>query len=361
MISIELLPAERGDCILIEYGQGPTPTNRMLIDGGPVNSGLYAGVRDRLIAVPTSPDGRRRFDLLAVTHVDSDHIEGVIQILQDEKLACAFDDVWFNGWKHIEPLEPGATVSELGPTQGEFLGALIAKHGHPWNRHFSGGAICTDGPQLPERRLPGGMTLTLLSPTIDDLKWLARKWDVAVKAAGFDPGDALAALEQLESEWWARPAVLGDEDLVCASADRSAANASSIAFLAEYGGCSLLMTGDAHDDVLAMALRKLRTQRDLRDPLPVDAFKLSHHGSGNNTTPQLLDELAADHYLISTNGNRFDHPDALAIRAAIDHHHGNDVPVFCFNYEQPQTTLWRRDPRIEARYGANACLRFDSM
>jgi hypothetical protein len=360
MISIELLAAERGDCILIEYGQGSTAAHRVLIDGGPVNSGLYAGVRDRLLEVPTSPDGRRHFDLLIVTHVDSDHIEGVVQILQDEELACAFDDVWFNGWKHIEPLEPGATVSLLGPTQGEFLGALLAKQGRRWNRRFKGGAVFTDGPQLPECELCGGMRLTLLSPTVNGLKWLAGEWDVAVKAAGFEPGDAAAALEQLSSKWWARPAELGDEDRIRASADRSPANASSIAFLAEYGGRSLLMTGDAHDDVLVAALRKLRTQRDLEGALPVDAFKLSHHGGEHNTTPQLLDELAADHYLVSTNGNRFDHPDALTVRAVIDNHQGSGRPVFCFNYEQPQTTLWRNDPGIEARYGADARLRFDS-
>src|SRR5262245_29171361 len=235
MINVELLPAERGDCILIEYGEGSPPNNRVLIDGGPANNGLYAGVRDQLIDVPTSPDGRRHFDLLVVTHVDSDHIEGVIQLLQDEELACAFDDIWFNGWKHIEPLEPGATVSLLGPAQGEFLGALLAKQGLPWNKRFKGGAIITDGPQLPERKLRGGMKITLLSPTVNDLKRLAREWDVAVKAAGFDPGDAAVALEQFKSKWWARPPVLGDEERIRASADRSATNASSIALLADSG------------------------------------------------------------------------------------------------------------------------------
>ena len=54
-------------------------------------------------------------------------------------------------------------------------------------------------------------------------------------------------------------------------------------------------------------------------------------------------------------------PDALTVRAVIDNHHGSGRPVFCFNYEQPQTTLWRNGPEIEARYGANARLSFDSV
>lgn len=361
MINIELLPAERGDCILIEYGEGAQPIGRVLIDGGPVNNGLYAGVRNRLLEIPKAPDGRRHFDLLVITHVDSDHIEGVIQILQDEELACVFDDVWFNGWKHIEPLEPGATVSMLGPTQGEFLGALIAKQGRPWNQYFKGSAIFTDGPQLPECKLRGGMKLTLLSPSIHELKQLAREWDKVVTDAGFEPGNAAKALEQLQNKWWARPAMLGVEEPIRASADSSTANASSIAFLAEYDGRSLLMTGDAHDDVLVTALRKLRNQRKLDGPLPVDVFKLSHHGGEYNTTKQILGELAVDYYLVSTNGNRFHHPDALTIRAVINNHHGSGLPIFCFNYEQPQTTLWRNNSEIDARYGANARLCFNSM
>ena len=360
MIAVEMLPAERGDSILVEYGDGPAPTNRILIDGGPVNSGLYDGVRGRLLEVPVSADGRRHFDLLIITHVDSDHVEGVIRLLQDDELRCVFDDVWFNGWKHIEPLEPGATVSMLGPTQGEFIGCLLTKQGRPWNQYFRGGAIFTDGPTLPTCRLRGGLELTVLSPTIEELKRLAREWDVAVKNAGFDPGNCDDALAQLESKWWAKPPVLGDDDRIRASADRSAANGSSIAVLAEWQDRQrVLLVGDAHDDVLTTALRRLRRERGLTGPLTVDAFKLSHHGSEHNTTRQLLGEVAADHYLVSTSGDRFDHPDALAIRAILDHHQGADTPVLCCNYQQPQTTLWSNTAGAEVRFGADARLEFE--
>ena len=352
MICVEMLPAERGDCILIEYGAGTTLTNRVLIDGGPVNSDLYEGVRNRLLKVPVSSDGRRHFELLVVTHVDTDHIEGVIKILQDTELACSFDDIWFNGWKQIEHLDP---VHTLGPKQGEFLGALITKQERPWNNHFDGNAILTDGADLPECKLQGGLKLTILSPTLKDLEKLAKAWAKVMKAAGFDPGDTETVLEKFESKWWARPhvPVLGLSGPIQPSADPSEANGSSIAFLAEYDGYSLLMAGDAKDDVLTAALRTLRSQRNLDGRLPVDAFKLSHHGSKNNTTPQLLKELAADYYLVSTNGNRFDHPDALVIKSIIKNHHG-EKPVVCFNYEQPQTLLWRGKPDIETHYGSDA-------
>ncbi len=360
MMRVEMLPAERGDAILVEYGAGDTATGRVLIDGGPVNSGRYEGVRQRLASVPVAADGRRHFDLLVVTHVDADHIEGVIRLLQDKELACVFDDIWFNGWKHLEGIEPGATVDVLGPGQGEFLGALLARQGRPWNQYFRGGAIFVDGPTLPVCRLRNGLTLTMLSPDIDGLKRLARQWETSVLAAGFTPGDADAAWAQLSGTWWARPPVLGDDDRVRASADRSAANGASIAFLAEFGGRSVLLAGDAHDDVLTASLRRLRGERGLTGPLAVDALKLSHHGSEKNTTAQLLAELACDTYLVSTSGDRFDHPDALTVRAVIDHHQGAGTPRLLCNYDQPQTRLWTSVPGVDVRFGDDATLELDT-
>jgi len=98
-------------------------------------------------------------------------------------LRCVFDDIWFNGWKHIEPIAPGATVSVLGAAQGEFLGALLAKQRRPWNQYFSGGAIFVpDGDAaVPRTTLRGGMKITILSPDIKRLEKLAARWDVEVR------------------------------------------------------------------------------------------------------------------------------------------------------------------------------------
>lgn len=367
MLSIEMLPAERGDALLLGYGVGAEATNWVLVDGGPVNSGNYDGLRSGIEQVPVGIDGRRHFDLLVVSHIDSDHIEGVVKLLLDSDLRCVFDDIWFNGWRHIEPLNPGATVSRLGAAQGEFLGALLAKQGRPWNQYFGGGAIFVpdDGP-LPSCVLRGGLELTLLSPDIAHLKKLAAKWDEELKKLDFEPGDAAAALAQLEHSWWARPPVtLGPEDPIRASDDRSAANGSSIAFIATYGNRSLLLAADAHDDVLTSSLRRLRSAAAGRDGtrVRVDAFKLSHHGSSKNTTRQLMEQLAADAYLISTNGDRFKHPDAIALETVVRHHGANrPKPVLCFNYPpNKQTRNWAGDDRVEALFERRSRIELETV
>lgn len=355
-----MLPAERGDALLVEYGPGSPdaiPSHRVLVDGGPVNSGQYDLVRERLARIPVGADGRRHFDLLIVTHVDADHVEGVIRLLQDRELRCVFDDVWFDGWRHLAAIDPASTVAVLGPTQGEFLGALLRAQGRPWNQYVSGGPIVVpdDGP-LPVVDLRGGMRLTVVSPTVPKLRRLARVWADAVRDAGFEPGDADAAVEQLSSQWWARPPVLGTE-AITASDDSSEANGSSIAVLAEYGGRSLLLTGDAHDDVLVASLRRLRAERGGADdePVRVDGCKLPHHGSSKNVTRQLLAELRADAYLVSTSGDRFQHPDASAIGTIRRAHGDADPPTILFNYRQPNTEIW--EPLLEARFGDDAILR----
>ncbi|MBK7548686.1 MAG: hypothetical protein IPI20_13085 [Rhodoferax sp.] len=47
--------------------------------------------------------------------------------------------------------------------------------------------------------------------------------------------------------------------------------------------------------------------------LPLSAFKLPHHASKNNVSRELIAAFPAKHYLVSTNGQQFNHPDEEAI------------------------------------------------
>ena len=68
------LPAREGDAIWIRWGDG----HQMLIDMGRAETGR--GLIDRLRALPVDA---RSFELLVITHVDRDHIEGVLTVLVD--------------------------------------------------------------------------------------------------------------------------------------------------------------------------------------------------------------------------------------------------------------------------------------
>src|SRR5690242_13906859 len=103
MLELRLLPARQGDAIWVRWGD-PTAPRQLIVDMG--TEGVGKQLRARIEALPP---GARRFELLVVTHVDADHIGGVLSCLvnmQEELEGLHFEDIWFNGIDHLEPPRP---------------------------------------------------------------------------------------------------------------------------------------------------------------------------------------------------------------------------------------------------------------
>jgi hypothetical protein len=362
MLRIEMLPARHGDALLVEYGPDEEVTHRTLIDAGP--AAAYRDIRERLAAIPAGSDGRRQLELLVVTHVDGDHIEGVVKLVQDDELGAHPGDVWFNDWGQLESVEHGRPPAKLGPEAGEFLGALLVEMGLPWNQAFGGAAVVVpdeEAATLQTWQTPGGLRLTVVSPTVDRLLALRKTWRKAITAAGFTPGDREAALRDFARRRWARaptgPVQLGDEGRR-SSLDHSEANGSSIALVAEYGGRTVLLAGDAYAPELRLGLERWQQERGATgdEPVQLDAFKLPHHGSDKNITPQLVRAMRCDRYLVSTNGAIFRHPDQQALRTLLAGHEGSAPPELLFNYRSRFTEPWADRDDCVSRYGTDAVL-----
>jgi hypothetical protein len=130
--------------------------------------------------------------------------------------------------------------------------------------------------------------------------------------------------------------------------DTSVPNLSSIAVLAEFGGRAVLLTGDAHADVLAASIGALQRRRGREGQrLRLDALKLSHHGSANATTRDLLETLDCGHYLVPTDGSIFYHPDREAIARVVVH--GGNTPTIHFNHRTDLNQFWS-DEQLQRRY-----------
>lgn len=345
MFRIHMLPAGHGDCLWIEYGD-PARPRRILIDGG--TGPTYAALRRRIRALPQD---ERAFELTVVTHVDADHIAGAVRLLNDKALEFATGDFWFNDLHHMSP-------DALGSLQGEFLSALIEEREIPWNKSFSGKAVVMKNPaHRPVVTLPGGMRLTLLSPTPATLGEMAREWASKFRKEGVEPGDCDAALRLLAHRRDMRPApadALGGPNVRALAAepytpDDSPPNGSSIAFLAEYDGAACLFLGDAHPPVVETALERLLADRQLTR-LPVSAFKVSHHASKGNLSQRLLEQVDCNHFLISTNGKYYNHPHPQAIARILTEKHR---ATLWFNYRGTPAKMWD-DPDLQAEYGFRA-------
>jgi beta-lactamase superfamily II metal-dependent hydrolase len=328
MFKIEFFPAQQGDAIWIKYGARGA-AHRLLIDAGtPATAPL---IRKRIEKLPA---GDRCFDLLVITHVDTDHIGGVLKLLSDLPSGTQFDDVWFNGWPQIR----AARSSKLGPVDGEILASALEKWKFPWNKCFNGAAVVVpDHGTLPEKILRGGMKLTVLSPGEPQLAKLRANWKSVVQGAGLDPKNkerwkkllAAAARKGVKSSILGEPTVR----MLARSRfdpDTAPANGSTIAMLAEFGGKSVLLSGDAYAPVLVDALVRLRQARGLTK-LKADVFKMPHHGSSGNANSELLAALPAARYIFSSSGAVFGHPDDEAVARVIANPTGSRKTLY-FNY-----------------------------
>jgi hypothetical protein len=342
VFDVEMLPAENGDSLWIEYGD-PEHPHRIVIDCGAESATKILASRIKRMDIPLK--------LFVLTHIDADHINGALPLFADRSLDLRCEDIWFNGWRQVNQF--------LSVKQGEQFSDLLGdpERRLPWNlamgspgaKHPAPVVVLRDQP-LPCIDLRDGMRLILLSPGADQLACLGRDWK-----------KALLELKPQKVMLGRKPppppvmdfAAFELEPLAGAPArkDSSAANGSSIALLAEFDGRAVLLAGDAHADVLVNSIKQLQRERGQPDQkLKLDALKLSHHGSANATTIPLLELLDCQRYLVSTNGNIFSHPDREAMARVILH--GGHQPTLYFNYRSPLNGLWA-ERILRERYGYN--------
>jgi hypothetical protein len=343
---IEMLPAANGDCLWITYGDDDD-RHYVLVDCGAPAAARLAAERVRSVA---------SVELFVLTHIDADHISGAIPLFADRDVADRFAEVWFNGWNQLRGF--------LSVSQGDAFSDLLDRDDRSFRWNGTARAddppppIVTDGVEHPEIELAGGLRLTVLSPTHSGLQRLARHWYAALDE--LDPRRQLLAGRRARPSPPARPSELDLHELAASgpTKDTSVPNLSSIAVLAEFGGRAVLLTGDAHADVLVASIRALQRRRG-RDGerLRLDAVKLSHHGSANATTGDLLDVLDCSRYLVPTDGSIFYHPDREAIARVIVH--GGTAPELYFNHRTDLNVFWS-DAGLQQRYGYSAAYAEDA-
>ena len=341
MINIELIQAAQGDCIWIEYGADEDSFHRILLDGG--TKGTYEHLKKRIENLPA---GERHFDLLVITHIDSDHIAGILKLIENDDLGITFSDIWFNGYRHL------GKSNTRGVIQGELLSDYLGKPQINWNKAFHGQAVCMDKKKkFSPLELPGGMKITLLSPTKKSLVDLKPRWKKEAEKAGLFSDQSVADKEDIdthpiESRSQA-PAILPDIDKLADTpfeSDTSLTNGSSIAFLAEYDGKKMLFSSDAYASTL---LKSIQRYLPGCEPLYLDLFKIPHHGSESNISKKLLERIRCSTYLISANGAYHEHPDDIAIARLIKY--GGHKPDLYFNYLSIYNEIWKH-PLLQEKY-----------
>lgn len=326
MLEIKMLPARQGDAIWICWGESDNPY-RMIIDMGTEEVGKR--IYDEL---KNSPETQQILELLVVTHVDRDHIGGVLTCLAeaDPLPNLQIKDIWFNGFLHLsgkfvkqpdgnEGLseEEDGTLEPMGPAQGERFSGWLKEQ--KWNREFNGGPVVRPLEQPPKTvTLPDDLKLTILGPIQQRLEEFIDDWAEEVEKA-LEKGtlaevstgvEAMGARTPPQLETTVDLEILAEERT---RPDKSPANGSSIALLLEYCGRKILLAGDAFPDDLIAAIEALYPNERLK----LDAFKLPHHGSKKNISKSLVKSVDCVRWLLSTDGTQHHHPDPTALARII--------------------------------------------
>jgi beta-lactamase superfamily II metal-dependent hydrolase len=318
--SLDVLRARKGDCLMLHYGSQDAP-RLMLIDGGPSN--VYRPhLKPRLAQVHASrglEEGEALpVDVVMVSHVDDDHIRGIVELTEEQRLAAPglrveARSLWHNSFDDLLTTRPEELMAGFGVAsvlagvdhpaafdgldleaeaqhqtvevlasiaQGRTLRDNATQLGWRPNREFKGKLILATGPAK--------------SVMLDDVK---------VTVAGpMQP--ELLALQQMHDKFLSEQKK-GDkktpEAMLAAFVDAAVPNLSSIVVLAELDKKSMLLTGDARGDKIleGMELAGLLTKGGKRS---VNILKVPHHGSDNNMETIFFERLPADHYVFSGNG-----------------------------------------------------------
>lgn len=316
VFEIKAIQAEHGDALFVTYGP-PHDLRHLLIDGGP--AGTHANIVE--VLEQSRKNDRLRLEALVVTHYDLDHIQGVIELLNDKPEWLEIDDIWFNGHRHLHD-----DSDRLGSAEGDTLTTCITSGKYNWNKAFGERAIHRS--RCPVE-LPGNMTVYVLSPDVPQLEALAREWTDPRNVP--DITDTPEDLLGRKNPWPPGPfsALESNDDF---EADRSVPNGSSIALLLRYDQRCLLLAADSHAGVVKAGLA-----HHFPDGVDVNLLKVSHHGSKANTDRGLLETLGCRRFLISTSGKGHKHPDNLLIARLLA---AKNLPELFFNYDVDHTARW---------------------
>lgn len=328
-LKINFLKAGKGDSIWISFKDETRATRNIIIDGG-VAATYFDQRQNKIGELFTTINGIRereeRIDLLVLSHIDNDHIEGFLKWFEiDQDAHKLIDRVWFNSGKAIAGyynmeinkdldihISDRSNTNTGVPDALDFEDYLLKNN--IWNKE-----LIQQGNSLEF----GGARLQVLSPTPSQLKNLLIEYrtqtgdEIYTASKGTDWKEDLKTLIATEKEKTFR-----------FKQDSSSKNGSSISILLTFEGCNYLFLADSHPKPVCEAIRELGFSHD--NPLKASLLQISHHGSKSNVNRDLLQLVATSHYTISTDSTANGHPHKMLLGRIIDL---NPEAILYFNYD----------------------------
>lgn len=364
LFTLEALQAKHGDALLLHYGEAGSP-QLIVIDGGP--SGVYKKVlKPRLDAIKQSrsPQERLPIRLVLVSHIDDDHITGILDLSRDlvtvqedrKDLPYKIQGLWHNSFDDIlgtksenyfASLQNAAVAAaSTGMLPGDFPislhGAMVmasVNQGRSLrnnataltlavNQAFPAGLVLA--PKAGQKTIPmgGGLSFTVLGPNQQQLEDLQEEWDKQLKK--------LKVAKKAEAQ-----------AIIAAFVDDSVYNLSSIILLAAMGNRRMLLTGDARGDHIIAGLKTAGLFQG--DRVHVDLLKLPHHGSERNIAEVFFRQVTADHYVISADG-KYGNPEIATLKMISEARGQDKYTIYLTNKEDRLEKFFAQEKASGKKY-----------
>jgi len=301
-MEIKFLKAGKGDSILISNKR-----ENLLIDGGDDASFLFREL-DHIYSRGEC------LKYLIITHHDSDHIIGILDLFEQLKqgrygvpkefIKC----VYFNSPRIINKI--GQYSDKLSYRQAfeveNILNELTLQYGN----------LLID---TSDSLLLGDVEIRCLSPTKDILDNYVDKTPEKYLSSNSE-GDWKKSLKELAPF------------AVDKSLDKSMANLTSIVLLIKSINKTGLLTGDVTPQRLEI-ISDILFKENGNKKVSLDFLKLPHHGSHRSITKEIISKFKCETFVISTDGNNHYLPNKKAFLKVLEYQDKDSNEVnFLFNY-----------------------------
>jgi len=318
-MKINTIQAEHGDCFILEFGTEANP-KYILIDGGPSAEIYEHCLKPQLQKIS---DNGGKLEVLVLSHVDKDHVKGLLEFMaeleeskQDETTPLIkIEQCWHNSFDKTLDTESNIETrinsifsnsqSQNSLANTNFIIKSINqgnKFKHrckqlliPINSTFNNELISVE--DFPDPFTIDNITIQIVGPTKINLAKLKKDWE--------------KWFEKHEDE------LSGIDPALASYADNRAPNLSSLMFVVNQNGKTILFTGDGRGDHLIDGLIEQGLLHDEDDSFYVNVLKVPHHGSENNVEKKFFKQVLADKYIISANGKN-DNPDIATLKMIVE-------------------------------------------
>lgn len=327
-VKIQTFTVGAGDCITLLLKNDDKEMHIM------VDCGLYTQeVNDFIVN-----EFHNRIDYLIVTHIDNDHINGLIEMLKS-KPDLTINHIFYNCYQRTSdnlqewdekmvdnmkrvyghlPVVVDMLEQKINAETSMSLAELILENEN-WKRAWRREYITDESSMVDLGDEMGRMIF--LSPNKEALDTLDKKyrllfWKTLYKPKKLDYDkeetiyeSLIRIMEQEDNEGFDEEPVSSkvlDENALKLYADEkmkvlSPANEASIAFIWEHEGHRILFMGDANPDQVVKKIGDV--YKDTPKPVLFDAIKISHHGSAHSTSKELVSIADSERYFVTGGAN----------------------------------------------------------